>query len=227
MARTASISSWLIVCPMPDRYARRRLRPDRRNTSADSCTRASGMCESVSLQPRKTGVPSSDAGVVARSAGRSDEAGAETRDGRVAARMTRDELERETTALREPDERNAVGGNTLTVEIADEPRQVAPAPRSEMARSDRSASGMSADTTCGRRPAARDTRCPEGPARRRRDRMLSAVAPRPCDQNGGDARVTRRWTTVENRLTSVRVVHNQRPTSRQYSSYSGPNVRWR
>ena len=60
------------------------------------------------------------AGVVARRAGWTDDAGAQPGNGGVAARMARGELERETTALREPDERDAFGRDTLAVEIADE-----------------------------------------------------------------------------------------------------------
>ena len=66
--------------------------PIRRNTAADSWTRSSGTCGSMSLQPMNTGVPSKPP-VISRCAGRTDQPAAERDNGGVSARVTRRELQ--------------------------------------------------------------------------------------------------------------------------------------
>src|SRR5262245_3650932 len=140
--------------------------------------------------------------------------------------MARDVLERETAALREPDERDALGGNTLLVEIRDERRQGAkrggekrfvlingcqkrvgiPGPAGRLGRHVRHVWQVErlgdGEDALGRRAAS-------------------------VDQDRDKRRLSRRRAATKHGLAGVRITHSHRPTSRQYVMYAAPKVRRR
>jgi len=102
--------------------------PSRLSTSALCRTRAAGMWPSMSLQPRKTGVPSRT-GVVPRSVIGPDEPAAQAGYAKVAARVAGTVFQRQAGALGEAEQHRTLGRDPGRLDVGEHPSDGAEAGR--------------------------------------------------------------------------------------------------